>query len=63
MLDKQALKLRILDISVIYSKTVALDLDDEVIKILTEYANNYLTIGKEKILMLLNPMLEQFKKD
>lgn len=55
--------MRILDISVIYNKTLALDLDDEVIKILTEYANNYIAIGKEKILMLLNPMLEQFKKD
>lgn len=55
--------MRILDISVIYNKALALDLDDEVIKILTEYANNYITIAKEKILLLLNPMLEQFKKD
>lgn len=46
-----------------YSKTLVLDLDDEVIKILTEYANHYTQIAKERIFALLPQMLAQFKKD
>jgi len=46
LLNKESLKSRILDITVIYNKTLALDLDDEVIKILTEYADNYLSLAK-----------------
>jgi hypothetical protein len=54
---------RILDITLVYSKTLVLDLDDEVIKILTEYANHYTQIAKERIFALLPQMLAQFKKD